>query len=69
MDGVLSSSDGPTRLVSLSDGGYLDMTYSTKVESLIFNVHLQTNTYIGLGFGATMADAEIVQWSANAEQS
>jgi len=57
------------RLVTLTDGSFLDMMYKAETNHLSFDVHIKNGSFIGLGFGESMTYTEIVQWSANLLES
>ena len=65
----LVSVPGAARLVTLTDGSFLELIYNAETKNLNFNVHIKNGSFIGLGFGEFMTDTEIVHWSANQLES
>ena len=50
----------PTRLVTLKNGGYLDLAYDGSTSTLVFTAYLADSSNVSIGFGKTMVDAEII---------
>ena len=52
-------------MLMFDDGSMLDITYDPLTESATFEATVMQNTYLGLGFGKSMDDVDMVIWVAN----
>jgi len=57
-----------TSLVHTS-AGYLNATYDNCLGVVVFDVCVHNNMYLGIGFGESMENTDMVYWGANGDNS
>ena len=60
LTGNLFGANEPTLIVNSEDGSSIKLAYDPDEEMLIFYANVKIGSYIGLGFGETMVDTEII---------
>ena len=66
-DPIPAAPEGTT--ITMSNGSSLAIEWDTANNRVQFWATVMENSFLGLGFGQTMTDTEMIVWSANGNQS
>ena len=56
-------------LLSTSNGSLLNATYDSTLDAVIYDVCVQPNSWLAVGYGTSMTNTDMVWWSANGDAS
>ena len=68
-DGTCLEATTDPCLISVSDGSTLSMSYDSTTEMVNYKATLIDNSYLGLGYGSSMTDTDMVIFSADGASS
>ena len=54
-----------TSLITTSNGSMLNATYDSTLGAVIYDVCVQPNSWLAIGYGTSMTNTDMVWWSAN----
>jgi len=65
-NGLSPTPSNATLVLKTSNGSTLSTSYNNSTNLIQFNAHVKTGSYLAVGFGTSMTNADMVAWEAGA---
>ena len=55
--------------IDLPNGASVDITWDASTEEVVMTTKVPANTWLGFGWGSSMTETSMIEWSANGADS